>query len=191
MFTLYCLFSAYETNGSKILISQKRKTLNGLLLVILFHSTKWVFVIYLLFYHNIFFTYCLVLILSHVIWYIQIYIFSLCFYIQQAAHGMVRPIFLGEQLQACEMTPDRANVFVEHWTTHAKQIVETLRQQSLSEKQVRLVNSFVLGSERDWYERREKGTEKWREKREREMMEGKRGIGIVKWKGKERDMKVD
>lgn len=62
---------------------------------------------------------------------------------------MVRPIFLGEQLQACEMTPDRANVFVEHWTTHAKQIVETLRQQSLSEKQVRLVNSFVLGSERD------------------------------------------
>ncbi|XP_063606604.1 COMM domain-containing protein 10-like [Penaeus indicus] len=56
--------------------------------------------------------------------------------IQQAAHGMVRPAFLGEQLQACELTPDRANVFVEQWTIHAKQIVETLRQQSLSEKQL-------------------------------------------------------
>nr|XP_027225339.1 COMM domain-containing protein 10-like [Penaeus vannamei] len=63
-------------------------------------------------------------------------IYTNIYIMQQAAHGMVRPIFLGEQLQACEMTPDRANVFVEHWTTHAKQIVETLRQQSLSEKQL-------------------------------------------------------
>ncbi|XP_042888908.1 COMM domain-containing protein 10-like isoform X2 [Penaeus japonicus] len=56
--------------------------------------------------------------------------------IQQAAHGMVRPAFLGEQLQACEMTSDKASIFVEHWTTNAKQIVETLRQRSLSAKQL-------------------------------------------------------
>ncbi|XP_042888909.1 COMM domain-containing protein 10-like isoform X3 [Penaeus japonicus] len=61
---------------------------------------------------------------------------SLCSGHSQAAHGMVRPAFLGEQLQACEMTSDKASIFVEHWTTNAKQIVETLRQRSLSAKQL-------------------------------------------------------
>lgn len=70
----------------------------------------------------------------------DLYFYS--FYIPQAAHGMVRPAFLGEQLQACELTPDRANVFVEQWTIHAKQIAETLRQQSLSEKQVSVLVSY-------------------------------------------------
>lgn len=56
--------------------------------------------------------------------------------IQQAAQGMVRPALLGEHLLAAGITQDRVEIFTESWMTNAKTIVDKLRQQTLSEKQL-------------------------------------------------------
>ncbi|XP_045582858.1 COMM domain-containing protein 10 [Procambarus clarkii] len=56
--------------------------------------------------------------------------------IQQAAHNMVRPALLEEHLAAAGITQNRVQIFTEHWITNAKPIVDKLRQQNLSEKQL-------------------------------------------------------
>lgn len=56
--------------------------------------------------------------------------------IQQAAHGLVRPGVLGEHLTACKVSEEKASLFVEQWSTNAKPIIDTLKQQSLSQKQL-------------------------------------------------------
>ncbi|XP_068207728.1 COMM domain-containing protein 10-like [Palaemon carinicauda] len=56
--------------------------------------------------------------------------------IQQAAHGMVRPALLKDHLLAAGISQDKVDIFIEQWSTNAKAIVDTLRQQCLSEKQL-------------------------------------------------------
>ncbi|KAG7164740.1 COMM domain-containing protein 10-like [Homarus americanus] len=53
-----------------------------------------------------------------------------------------RPAVLGEH--AAGITHDRVEIFTEHWTTNAKPIVDKLRQQSLSEKQLEDVGELHL-----------------------------------------------
>lgn len=49
---------------------------------------------------------------------------------------MVRPATLGEQLRAEGVTEERAEVIVQSWSTHARAIVDRLRQYTLADKQV-------------------------------------------------------
>ncbi|KAG0719407.1 COMM domain-containing protein 10 [Chionoecetes opilio] len=58
---------------------------------------------------------------------------------QQAAQGMVRPASLGEQLKKGGMTEDRVEAFVQNWSTHARAIVDRLRQYSLADRQLKEV----------------------------------------------------
>lgn len=54
----------------------------------------------------------------------------------QAAQAMVRPAALGEQLRGEGMTEERAEVIVQNWSTHARAIVDRLRQNTLADKQL-------------------------------------------------------
>lgn len=54
----------------------------------------------------------------------------------QAAQAMVRPAALGEHLRSEGMTEERAEVIIQNWSTHARAIVDRLRQNTLADKQV-------------------------------------------------------
>ncbi|XP_066951345.1 COMM domain-containing protein 10 isoform X1 [Macrobrachium rosenbergii] len=66
----------------------------------------------------------------------QLLIKTIIHIIQQAAHGMVRPALLKEHLLAAGISQDKTDIFIEQWSANAKAIVDTLRQQCLSEKQL-------------------------------------------------------
>lgn len=64
---------------------------------------------------------------------------TILYIMQQAAQGMVRPAALGEQLKTAGVREERVEAFVQNWSTHARAIVDRLRQYSLADKQLREV----------------------------------------------------
>lgn len=64
---------------------------------------------------------------------------TVLYIMQQAAQGMVRPASLGEQLKAAGVLEDRVEFFVQNWSTHARAIVDRLRQHSLADRQLKEV----------------------------------------------------
>lgn len=65
--------------------------------------------------------------------------YTILYIMQQAAQGMVRPASLGEQLKAAGVLEDRVEFFVQNWSTHARAIVDRLRQHSLADRQLKEV----------------------------------------------------
>ena len=61
----------------------------------------------------------------------------------QAAQGMVRPASLREQLKTVGVMEDYVEAFVQNWTTHARAIVDRLRQYSLADRQV--IGEYSVG----------------------------------------------
>ncbi|XP_014769908.1 COMM domain-containing protein 10 isoform X1 [Octopus bimaculoides] len=71
---------------------------------------------------------------------LELMIQSLEFFLQQAAYHSAKPAVLKQQLEQLEINEDKIQAIVEAWSTHAKEILQKLRQRTLVPDQLNAIN---------------------------------------------------
>ncbi|XP_074663135.1 COMM domain-containing protein 10-like [Tubulanus polymorphus] len=67
---------------------------------------------------------------------LELVLTTLEFFLQQAAYHTAKPAVLTQQLQQIELDESKVNVIVEAWMNSARNVVDQLRQRSISKKQL-------------------------------------------------------
>ncbi|XP_015910527.1 COMM domain-containing protein 10 [Parasteatoda tepidariorum] len=65
---------------------------------------------------------------------------TLTFIFQQAAYHVAKPAVLSQNLQQIDLNEEKISTIVQTWVTHAKNVVEKLKQKSIAPKQLSDVN---------------------------------------------------